>query len=99
MVSAATAVKAVHDSSPLLLSCFPTLAKNSTTLNYALAKPSDVHIELKSIVGKTMLNIEKKSQKANSYHQSMDLTTMPAGLYFCSVRAGNHVETIKLIKQ
>lgn len=98
MVSAYTAVKAVQ-ASDVQAACYPVVTRGKTTLSYALTQTSDVQISVTSTDGRLINRFEKKSLAADSYQQEIDLTTAPAGLYFCSVgtRSGNKV--IKVLKQ
>jgi lysophospholipase L1-like esterase len=98
VVSTVSGVKNVNTTALKAL-CYPTQTSSKTTLSYNLPTRSDVSISVKSIDGKTVLNINKKNQEADTYKQNIDLSSVPAGVYFCSVMSGNDYETVKLIRQ
>lgn len=98
VVSTVSGVKKVS-ASPLKARCCPTQTSSKTTLSYHLETRSDVSILLKSIDGRTVMNINKKNQEADTYKQNIDLSTVPAGVYFCSVMSGTDNETVKLIRE
>lgn len=79
--------------------CNPTLTSDKTVLNYNLTQPSNVKIAIKSMDGKTVLNLETKNQQANTYQQDIDLTNCSAGVYICSIVAGNNYNTIRILKK
>ncbi|MDD4969512.1 MAG: GDSL-type esterase/lipase family protein [Paludibacter sp.] len=98
VVSTVSGVKNVS-ASPLNVFCYPTKTNSKTTLSYKLPRHSDVSISVKSIDGKTILNINKKNQEADTYKQNIDMSSVPAGVYFCSVMSGADNATVKLIRQ
>jgi lysophospholipase L1-like esterase len=98
VVTAVTNVKSVS-ASPLKARCYPTQTSSKTTLSYNLSTRSDVSISVKSIDGKTLLNINKKNQEADTYKQNIDMSSVPAGVYFCSMLSGTDNETVKLIRE
>ena len=98
VVSTVSGVKSVS-ASPLKARCYPTQTSSKTTLSYNLPTRSDVSILLKSIDGRTVLNINKKNQEADTYKQNIDMSSVPAGVYFCSVLSGTDNETVKLIRE
>ncbi len=98
VVTTSTAVKDVP-SSPLKAYCYPTQINNKTTLNYRLPKRSDVNISVKSIDGKTILNINKKNQDADVYQQNIDFSSLSGGMYLCSIASQDNFQVVQLLKK
>jgi lysophospholipase L1-like esterase len=93
-----TAVKTINTSDVKAI-CYPTHTKDKTVLNYNLSQPSDVKIVVRSMDGKSVVNIEKKNQQANNYQQPIDLSACTAGVYICSIVAGYNVNVMRILKK
>lgn len=98
VVSAVSATPNIK-SSRLDVTCFPSIISGKTMLKYTLTKKSDVSISVKSIVGKTVISMNKRNLEADVYKQELDLSSLSSGIYFCSLMSGVDNQTVKLIKQ
>lgn len=98
MVSASTAVNNVH-ASEMQATCSPAVTRGKTTLSYTLTASSDVRIAISSADGRQIKSIEKKSLSPDSYQQELDLSSVPAGLYFCSLSTRTGSKVIKVLKR
>jgi len=97
VTTAPTGIKSVG-TSPLKAYCYPTQTNGKTVLNYNLPTRSDVRISVKSIEGKTALNIDKKNQDASAYKQNIDLSSFSSGVYLCSIASGNYINVVRILK-
>jgi photosystem II stability/assembly factor-like uncharacterized protein len=76
---------------------YPNPFNPTTTINYSIPKPSFVTIKVYDILGreiKTLLNEEKHS---GNYKVDFDGNKFTSGIYFYRIRAGDFMETKKLI--
>lgn len=79
--------------------CFPALTTDKTVLNYVLKQNADVKISVQTSEGCLLKSIERKSQLPDNYQQEIDLSSMHAGLYFCTITTGHESQTVKVIKK
>ncbi|MDB5036470.1 MAG: hypothetical protein JWQ98_3711 [Chlorobi bacterium] len=71
-----------------LLSISPAPASMESTLQYRLTRTERVVISLHDIGGREVLKIDRGIQSAGTYAARMDISRLPAGTYFCGLRAG-----------
>lgn len=98
VVTAVSTMNKVY-TSDLSAICSPTVTTNKTTLKYTLMSSSDVRIVISSADGRQIKSIEKKSLSPDSYQQELDLSSVPSGLYLCSLSTNAGSKIIKVLKQ
>jgi hypothetical protein len=98
VVSPFSAISTVR-SSALGAYCYPAQTRDKTILKYTLKKKTDIRISIQSIDGRTITCLEKKSQLPDNYEQEINLTSMPSGLYLCSIMSGFDHQTLKVVKE
>lgn len=79
---------------------FPNPFNPSTTIKYSISYRSIVTLKLYDILGKeiqALINVEKP---AGDFEYRLDLQDydLPSGVYFYQLRAGNFVQTKKMVK-
>ena len=79
--------------------CIPTIVKDRAVLKYSLNQNSNVNISVQSIDGSTIKTINKKSQLPDTYHQDIDMSLMPSGIYYININAASENQTIKVLKK
>jgi hypothetical protein len=79
------------------LSNMPNPAKDATTINYDLKEVSDVSVSVLDITGKQLFSLNQGVQHAGAHSVKINISELPDGMYFYSLRAGSSVSTQKLI--
>jgi hypothetical protein len=58
---------------------------------------SDVKLVIYDILGKEISTLVNESLQPGSYEVTFDGSNLPSGIYFYQLRAGDYIETKKLI--
>ena len=67
-------------------------------LSFALSKRETVQFDLKDANGSALKKGVWANLPPNTHHQSISLQTVPAGVYFLTLRAGQAIRTEKIIR-
>lgn len=81
----------------LLSQPFPNPVKDITTLKLTLASPTDVSMNIYSLLGQNVYKNQAGVLSAGIHELSVDATGLPKGVYFVSVKVGDQVQTRKMI--
>ncbi|MFY8021932.1 MAG: T9SS type A sorting domain-containing protein [Bacteroidia bacterium] len=76
---------------------YPNPANNSTAVRFALKNTSNVTISISNILGQEVATMDLGKVTAAKYDYNVDLSTLTPGMYTVSVKAGNSVQTQKLM--
>ena len=76
---------------------YPNPVKGSTEIVYDLANSSDVIIEITDMTGRTVLNFNEGNLPAGKHSLQVNTENLEAGVYFYTLKAGNFVETKRMI--
>lgn len=76
---------------------YPNPATTSTTITYGLSVASQVDITVTDITGKTVATVFSGEQSQGLQEVEFDVSSLKPGIYFYTVKAGNAVETKKMI--
>jgi polyhydroxybutyrate depolymerase len=76
---------------------YPNPFNPTTTIKYALPQRSDVVVKIYNVLGKEVKTLIKDEQEAGVYEVEFNASTLSSGVYFYQLRAGNYVETKKMI--
>lgn len=68
-----------------------------TTIRYELPEQSDVQITIYNLLGKEFTTLLSESQDAGFKSIQWDASNVASGVYFCQIRAGEFVQTKKMI--
>ena len=81
----------------LLYQNYPNPFNPATKIRYAI--PYSVHVTIKiyNILGHEITCLIDKEQTSGIYNLSFDGSSLPSGIYFCLIKAGNFVSTKKLL--
>ncbi len=74
---------------------YPNPSHGNTTISFALSKGGDVNIEVKNILGQSVMTILQESLKAGMHEQLIPV--LSSGIYFVDVRVNNKHHVRKLI--
>jgi len=76
---------------------YPNPFNPATTINYALAKPGHVRMEVYDILGRR-LDVLVDEQKEAGYHSYIwQASNVPTGVYFYRIKAGDFEKTKKMM--
>jgi hypothetical protein len=75
---------------------YPNPFNAQTRIEYSLASPSQVTLEIYDILGRKLETLVNEIQQPGSQSVIWDAEDMPSGIYFYRIQAGDFVETLKM---
>ncbi|MCB9365820.1 MAG: T9SS type A sorting domain-containing protein [Calditrichaeota bacterium] len=79
------------------VSAYPNPFNPATTLTYSLDKSVHVSLALFDIQGRQVQSLVNETQTAGAHSVSFDGSNLASGIYFASLRAGDHHSIAKLV--
>lgn len=76
---------------------YPNPFNPTTTINYRLAKVSDVQLVVFNSLGQKIKTIVNTRQPAGEYQINFDASDLASGVYFYRIKAGNFVKVNKML--
>lgn len=76
---------------------YPNPFNPSTTIRYALAQAGQVSLKIFNLAGEEIASLINGKQNAGEHKIQWQAQGVPSGVYFYQLRAGDHVETRKMI--
>jgi hypothetical protein len=76
---------------------YPNPFNTQTTIQYFLPTQSDVTIDIFDILGCKVETLAKGKKPAGAHHSVWDASGQPSGIYFYKIKAGDKVETKKMV--
>ncbi len=76
---------------------YPNPFNPTTTIQYDLAKTSEVELSLYDLSGKKIKTLVHGVQNAGQYHYQLDGSHLASGIYFYTLKAGSFTATRKMI--
>jgi hypothetical protein len=95
-----TALDEIEDILPLkfkLSQNYPNPFNPSTKINYSLAEPSHVQLEIYNILGQRVAVLVDEAKNAGSHTHLWNANNIPSGVYFYRIIAGDFEDTRKMI--
>ncbi|MBT3232489.1 MAG: T9SS type A sorting domain-containing protein [Calditrichaeota bacterium] len=80
-----------------IISFYPNPFNSSGMLVYQITETSQVDISLFNISGRKVADISNQTRHEGTYLQPINANSLPTGLYFAQVRAGDLVQTRKIL--
>ena len=79
---------------------YPNPVKDYTNIVYSLNKESRINISLYNSLGKKLADVINETQAAGEYHYRIteEISNVPEGVYFLSIRIGDKVRRQTLLK-
>ncbi len=68
---------------------YPNPFKKATTITYSLPEATDVTLEVYDLLGRRVATIVSERQKAGWYEAEFEASSVPSGMYFYRLRAGD----------
>jgi hypothetical protein len=80
-------------------SSYPNPFTTGTTLHFELKEACRVTLNVMDELGRPVRTIVDEAMDAGEKRYQFDGSGLPAGIYYCTLRAGRFSETRKLLKQ
>jgi len=80
-----------------LYPAYPNPFNPITTIRYQLPQRSDVQITIYDLRGKEVTTLVSKTQEAGIQSVQWNAANFPSGMYFYQIRAGEYVQTRKMV--
>lgn len=77
--------------------CVPNPARDEATITYFIPAEARVQIILTNILGKEIMHWDQENQTAGEYRFKVNTSSLPAGYYLVSAKAGNQTCAEKLL--
>jgi len=92
----------IQDDAPLpaeivLRANYPNPFNPATTIEYVLPRTTDVSLTVINILGEKVATLAGGERAAGVHSVPWDASGSPAGVYFCRLKAGESVATIKML--
>ena len=76
---------------------YPNPFNPSTKIRYSISIQSNVEIKLFDLLGNEIETLVNAEQPSGTYEFNWSTTTLPSGIYFYQLKAGDFIETKKMI--
>ena len=76
---------------------YPNPFNPVTIISYQLPETEFVTLKIYDILGNEVVTLVNEEKPAGSYNFSFDASKLPSGVYYYKLRAGNYVETKKMM--
>jgi hypothetical protein len=76
---------------------YPNPFNPTTTINYSISKESNVTLKIYDILGSEVKTLVNEKQSVNNYTVNVDFSSLPSGIYYYTLRAGDFTSTKKLM--
>jgi parallel beta-helix repeat protein len=95
----ATDVKddAIHTKGFALGQNYPNPFNPSTIIRYQVPAAGNVELKVFDVLGKEIAELVNGIQSAGTYSSTFNASNLPSGMYFYTLKAGNTVETKKML--
>ncbi|HET7153268.1 MAG TPA: T9SS type A sorting domain-containing protein [Candidatus Kapabacteria bacterium] len=85
--------------SSLALTAFPNPTLMQTTFEYTLPNQTAVTLTISDVMGRTLATLlDGVKHNPGVYRVNYSASQLKAGIYFCTLRAGNLIQTTRLLK-
>jgi len=81
----------------MLFENYPNPFNPSTVIRYQLPVSSDVTLKIFDILGNEIATLVNEEKKAGNYSLEFDASSLSSGIYFYQIRAGEFIQTKKMI--
>jgi Secretion system C-terminal sorting domain len=76
---------------------YPNPFNSVTTINWQITQSSKVILKVLDIVGRTVTTLVNEKRPQGKYETQFNAATLPKGIYFCQLKAGEFSQTRKMI--
>ena len=82
---------------PLSISVFPNPASGKSFINYTLAIPARVSIDVYDVLGNKLKQLINADEDAGEHIASFDASKLANGVYLLQIHAGNQMQSQKIV--
>jgi hypothetical protein len=76
---------------------FPNPFNPATKIRYSIAKEGLVTLKIYNVIGEEVVTLVKEERSAGVYEINFNAASLPSGVYFYQVKAGDFIQTKKMI--
>ncbi len=76
---------------------YPNPFNNSTVIRYSIPQEGLVTLKIFNVIGEEVARLVNETKQTGHYEVSFNATGLPSGIYFYRLRAGEFIETKKMI--
>jgi hypothetical protein len=76
---------------------YPNPFNPNTVIKYSIPEVSKVMLKLYNLLGEEMATLVNEEKVAGYYKVEFNAATLPSGVYFYQLRAGDFVQTKKML--
>ena len=76
---------------------YPNPVEGTTSVKVTLSKPGALSLVVSSMVGQQVMEINKGNVSAGNHQITFDCSSLPAGVYFYTVKVGKESSTLKMV--
>jgi hypothetical protein len=76
---------------------YPNPFNPSTTIEYTIAQPGNVKLEVYNVIGQKVQTLVDDYRMAGKYAFTMNANDLPTGIYFYSLQSGDYKQTRKMM--
>lgn len=89
---------AEHDLNPFSIHLYPHPFKDEVTIAYELSETSEIKLDIYNCSGQRIATLVDAVKQQGMYELCYDGRELKPGIYFCVLKTGKKVQTVKLIK-
>lgn len=86
-----------NNESVIAISAYPNPTATSTQISYNLTNSDNVNLSILDITGKRIMNVLNEKQSSGAHSVNLNITELPAGIYFCELTVGSKKSVSKLV--
>jgi hypothetical protein len=80
------------------INIYPNPVSGKTAIKFEIKKPEFINITIVDLFGREAFNlIDMKYLNVGQHSIDFDASKLPAGVYFCTLKASGFVETVKMV--
>ena len=76
---------------------YPNPFNPSTTINFSVPKSEFVTLKLYDVLGNEIMTLDSGEKSVGNYEVTFNASSLPSGIYFYKLQAGNSIETKKMV--
>jgi hypothetical protein len=76
---------------------YPNPFNGSTVIKYSIVQEGLVTLKIYNAIGEEVAMLVNEIQQVGNYNVSFDMSSLPSGIYFYRLQAGNFIDTKKLM--
>ena len=76
---------------------YPNPFNPSTTIKFATPKESNVNLSIYNVLGELVSTLVNEQKRPGYYEYKFDASNLASGVYLYRIKAGNFIETKKMV--